>query len=829
MGNESANKSRKEKRKEARLDKNKKKFDSWVQHHQLQKTKRTSNKKKEENVQKDNTQFAEEEDSIKPSETSAINDLKESKHVKRKKEKSKTKFEEYMDMENHKDDISAVDDLIMERKLAKKLKVKDKKLHGVDDDDMNMLFEGIPSAIDSLDTKGGKVSKKRHTLLKKKKRGVSSEDDQINASLEPEMLKKKKTNFEKFLEFDKQGDVASANADLALERKLAKKLKVKKGKLGGEDDEINMLFDGISSVFDSLESEENTDMEEAYETATKKDISRKKRKKNSEQKVDVVQEPESESEHEMTTGANLESENKDAQESIKEHVKYVPPQLRSLSKNEMEEYSHIRKRVRGLLNRLSESNVEGITGDMSAIFQSVARSVGAQIISEEILASCAGGPRGSEQYASVFAALVAGLACLVGIDFGAKLLASLAKCFEDEYVKEDNLSLRNLTLLLSYLYIFGVCSSDLIYDFMMMLSSRLTEVDVSTILTVLNCSGMRLRSDDPATMKNFIVSIQNKVAELKATSDNQAKSKRMEFMLETIFDIKNNKKKVKEDTLQHTRIKKWLQKLRVESILVRGLKWSKLIDPNKKGQWWLSGDMISLSNNENIENVAKKIDRENSEAQKMLQYAAGQRMNTDARRAIFCIIMSGEDYIDAFEKLLRLDLQGKQDREIMRVLVECCLQEKVFNRYYCVLASKLCIHDKNHKFTLQYCVWDHYTELESMQLMRSMHLAKLTAEMVSAFSLSLALLKKADLHDATQLTAKKIMHFKMFFEAVFEYKDNVVWNIFKRVAGDPQYETLRTGIVFFIEKYVLGSEKPFGGKYKIAKKALKSVEDDPFS
>ncbi|KAI3679151.1 hypothetical protein L2E82_51622 [Cichorium intybus] len=67
---------------------------------------------------------------------------------------------------------------------------------------------------------------------------------------------------------------------------------------------------------------------------------------------------------------------------------------------------------------------------MSTIFQSIARSVGTEIISEEILASCAGGPRGNEQYASVFAALVAGLACLVGIDFGAKLLISLAKCFE---------------------------------------------------------------------------------------------------------------------------------------------------------------------------------------------------------------------------------------------------------------------------------------------------------------------------------------------------------------------------------------------------------------
>lgn len=82
------------------------------------------------------------------------------------------------------------------------------------------------------------------------------------------------------------------------------------------------------------------------------------------------------------------------------------------------------------------------------------------------------------------------------------------------------------------------------------------------------------------------------------------------------------------------------------------------IDPEKKGQWWSSGDMASAT--ENVEDVASRIDKEALEAQKMLQLAAKQRMNTDARRAIFCIIMSGEDYIDAFEKLLRLELPGKQ-------------------------------------------------------------------------------------------------------------------------------------------------------------------------
>lgn len=35
----------------------------------------------------------------------------------------------------------------------------------------------------------------------------------------------------------------------------------------------------------------------------------------------------------------------------------------------------------------------------------------------------------------------------------------------------------------------------------------------------------------------------------------------MEFMIETICDIKNNKKRSKEDTVPHARIKKWLQKV----------------------------------------------------------------------------------------------------------------------------------------------------------------------------------------------------------------------------------------------------------------------------
>ncbi|KAJ8421630.1 hypothetical protein Cgig2_021930 [Carnegiea gigantea] len=395
--------------------------------------------------------------------------------------------------------------------------------------------------------------------------------------------------------------------------------------------------------------------------------------------------------------------------------------------------------------------------------------------------------------------------------------------------------------------------------------------------------GMKLRGDDPAAMKDFILSVQTRVNELKAASGDtvaNTHSKRMEFMIETICEIKNNKRREKEDAPQHTRIKKWLQKirssfgpgiddrenwsaafinqgvrsyaqagplgstsvageLRVEDIIIRGIKWSKLLDPNKKGQWWF-GDVSPAA--EDVDKVAGKIDKEVHEAQKMLQLASKLRMNTDTRKAIFCVIMSSEDYLDAFEKLLGLNLQGKHDREIMRVLVECCLQEKVFNKYYTALASKLCSHDKNHKFTLQvkiklpdfgfspfglmsgYCLWDQFKELESMPLLRSMHLAKFVAEMITGFTLSLAVLKVVDLIDGSQLTAKRIIHFRMLLEAIFEHPDSVVWNVFTRAAITPELEELRNGLEFFIREYVVTSNKAAGKKFKLAKKALNNAE-----
>jgi MA3 domain len=55
-----------------------------------------------------------------------------------------------------------------------------------------------------------------------------------------------------------------------------------------------------------------------------------------------------------------------------------------------------------------------------------------------------------------------------------------------------------------------------------------------------------------------------------------------------------------------------------------------------------------------------------------------------------------------------VSLQGEAEREVVRVPVECCLQEAGWNPYYALLLGRLAAAGTGHAVTLQYCLWDHF-------------------------------------------------------------------------------------------------------------------------
>lgn len=698
----------------------------------------------------------------------------------------------------------------------------------------------------------------------KQKSSPVKSKQQVSSWEKRKMSKRKRqpTKFEKYLAFEeRKTSLVSSKEDLASERRLGKKLKVKDGLFHDTSDGLSDLLDGLFSsanvigemnkdikrarslqmetnqdeagesdegegmdALDESESDESS-MEGVSVDDSELDKSRDLDDEEDEgQCFDEIDEPQldvEEADMDPHLGEHGEGEPygadvteqvqavSNAKESKAEEgplEKYVAPHRRSedTSANEL---AQLQRRTRGLLNRLSEDNVESIAPDIFALFPAHGRRSMTDIVTNEILGAVCSGPRGNEQYAAVFAAFVAGVASSIGMDFGAKFLASFAKSFEEQRKQEDSLSVRNMVLLLSYIYVFKMISCDVMYDLLCLLIKNLSELDVSIILTLLQTCGMGLRADDPVAMKDFVLLVQHRCEELKSAAIKSGTilhtGKRMEFMIETICEIKNNKRKAKQEKVPHARLKKWLQKLGVEEVQLRALKWMKLLDPDKKGQWWIAGDGTEQGEGGNSE-VTEFIHKETAEAEKMLQLAALQKMNTGIRRAIFCVVMSGEDYVDAFEKISRIKLTGKQDREVVRVIIECCLQEKMFNKYYSLLIGKLCHHDKNHKFTLQYCLWDHFKQLTSMETRRLSNLANLLADLIAKFTLSLSVLKVVEFGDAKTMTPNAVLFFSVFLRALLTgYNDEVVSGAFSRIASAQELEGLRLKLSVFLRQHLM--------------------------
>ena len=124
-----------------------------------------------------------------------------------------------------------------------------------------------------------------------------------------------------------------------------------------------------------------------------------------------------------------------------------------------------------------------------------------------------------------------------------------------------------------------------------------------------------------------------------------------------------------------------------------------IILADERGKWWIVGSAWA-GNTLPGATTTKTTGDKPTFSKKILALAKAQRMNTENRKNIFCILMTAEDYLDAFEKLHHLGLKERQEREIIYVILNCCLQEKKFNPYYAVLSQKFCDFDRKYQVNM---------------------------------------------------------------------------------------------------------------------------------
>ncbi|KAJ8931819.1 hypothetical protein NQ314_015215 [Rhamnusium bicolor] len=498
----------------------------------------------------------------------------------------------------------------------------------------------------------------------------------------------------------------------------------------------------------------------------------------------------------------------------KNEEKYIPPAVRAKlvtgmpeDKKRLEKLNRLKRQLKGLLNRLAESNMHNIATQMEELYMNNSRNDMNDTLTNLMMESLISQVVTPERLLIEHIVLITVLHANVGTEVGAHFLQSIIKKF-DEYVNVnqdvENKTLDNIVNIVSQLYNFKLFEAKLLYEILYKLSTKFEEKDVECILNILKSVGFTLRKDDPLALKNLILDLQKRAAN---TSEEVRDNPRVKFMLEILLAIKNNNvtKIPNYDTSYSERLKKLMKGFIRKGNYVTQLSISleDLLKAEERGKWWVVGSAWTGNAPEN-----KKLETSSKAEgfpEKLLELARKQRMNTDTRRNIFCIIMSAEDYLDAFEKLLRLSLKNQQEREIINVILHCCLQEKAYNPYYAVLAQKFCEFDRKYQMTIKCSIWDKLKSLDDHSGSQISNLAKMLTHLFLEKGLPISTLKIVQFSELDKVTLRFM---RQILLGILLHKDeDSCLSVFENVAQSDKLKLFRESLRLFIHHFLLKNLK----------------------
>ncbi|KAI8515835.1 Nucleolar MIF4G domain-containing protein 1 [Branchiostoma belcheri] len=493
-------------------------------------------------------------------------------------------------------------------------------------------------------------------------------------------------------------------------------------------------------------------------------------------------------------------------------ARYIPPHERLQPPGDDERrkvtLDRLRKQVKGLINRLSEGNMHSIGKQFESLYASNSRNDMNDMVTSALTEACLSPDPLPERLMMEHCMLVALLHNNIGTELGAHLVEFLARRFDRLHRTNDNRGegkeCDNVVAMFAHLYNFKLIHCILIYDIIRRLIDSFNERDIELILGVLRNVGFLIRKDDPAALKDVIQVISTKAA---AASQDFREQSRVKFMLETIAALRNNnmKKMPNYDPAHLEHLQKLLRgmlrnKGSITDTQLR-IPLEDLLSVEEKGRWWVVGSAWTGRGPGKEDNVGEGPVVQGEMSEKISELARRQRMNTDLRRNIFAVVMTSEDYLDAFEKLLQLQLKKSQEPEVIHVLLDCTMQERGYNPYYSYLAQKFCDFDRRFMMTIQFSLWDRFAVIDSLSSQNSSNLAQLVTHLLVTMAIPLSVLKKFEFASLEKATVQFLR--QILLALLLEQEENTVQAIFTRVAKFPKLQQFRDGLRLFMSHFLM--------------------------
>lgn len=141
------------------------------------------------------------------------------------------------------------------------------------------------------------------------------------------------------------------------------------------------------------------------------------------------------------------------------------------------------------------------------------------------------------------------------------------------------------------------------------------------------------------------------------------------------------------------------------------------------------------------------------------------------RETIYLIIMNSVNFEECAHKLMKHNIGGGHEGELSRMIVDCCMQERTYLKFFGLLAQRFCAIDdvyKKHFFDL---FIENYTVIHRLQTNKIRNVSKLFAHLLLTEALDWHVLRCVTLTEEATTASSRIF-LKILFQDVGAFSDS---------------------------------------------------------
>ena len=411
---------------------------------------------------------------------------------------------------------------------------------------------------------------------------------------------------------------------------------------------------------------------------------------------------------------------------LKVGEKYIPPykmnkiiaDIRAKNDTKSEEYQKIMwdllsKSINGIINKVNISNIQNIIYEL--FNENLLRGQG-------LLIKCIiRGQLTSSNYTPIYAALICVLNSKLPF-IGNLYIRRYIALFKKAYKESNKIQCISTTKMIAHLINYRVVDSLLAFEILMLCLENQTDDSLELSCNFLIECGEFL-SDEDANMTNDIFE------KLRSILEEGNVDKRIQYIIENLFKIRKNNFK------GHESIKEELDLVEDKDIITHRIflddeiktedelnefHYDDKYDENEK--IWKQFRECILGPDEENDEEEEKISSHFESTEKAISefpdvkqikdkgriYDLSEQDLVKYRKSIYLTVVSSIDFEECCHKLLKQNVREGLEGEMVNMIIECCVQERTYLKFYGLLSERLCLlkdvykHNYEKQFDLQY-------------------------------------------------------------------------------------------------------------------------------